>query len=150
MEQSVGKKKHFDFESTSQEDQIKQWHVDGYDKIKPYAFSIHGCIDVHSRRILWLSIVPLNNNPEVVGKLYLDYVKSVGGCPKKVVGNRGTENSYIAAFQRYFRRNSIDESTGENSFVYDKSMSNQQIETQWSQLRKSCTGWWMDHYIHSL
>ena len=61
--------------------------------------------DGYSRRILWLSIVSSNNNPEIVGKLYLDYVKSVGGCPKKVVGNRGTENSYIAAFQRYFRRN---------------------------------------------
>ena len=70
-------------------------HVDGYDKLKPYSFPVHGCI-------LWLSIVPLNNNPNIVGKLYLDYVKSIGGCSKKVVGDQGTENSYIAAFQRYF------------------------------------------------
>ena len=21
------------------------WHIDGYDKLKPYGFSIHGCID---------------------------------------------------------------------------------------------------------
>ena len=63
------------------------WHFDGYDKLKPYGFPIHGCIDGYSRRILWLPIVPSNNNPEIVGKLYLGYVKSVGVCPKKVVGD---------------------------------------------------------------
>ena len=90
--------------------------------------------------------MPSNNNPEIVGKLYLDNVKSVGGCPKKVVGDRGTENSDIAAFQRYFRRNGIDESAGENSFLYGKSVSNQRIEAYWSQLRKSCTAWWMNFF----
>ena len=30
------------------------WHVDGYDKLKPYGFCIHGAIDGYSRRILWL------------------------------------------------------------------------------------------------
>ena len=44
------------------------WHVDGYDNLKPYGFPIHGCIDGYSRRILWLSIVPSNKNPEIVGK----------------------------------------------------------------------------------
>ena len=63
------------------------WHIDGYDKLKPYDFPIHGCIDGCSRRILWLSIMPSSNNSEIVGKLYLDYVKSRGVCPKKVVGD---------------------------------------------------------------
>ena len=30
------------------------WHIDGYDKLKPFSFSIHGCIDGYSRRIMWL------------------------------------------------------------------------------------------------
>ena len=30
------------------------WHVDGYDKLKPYGFCINGAIDGYSRRILWL------------------------------------------------------------------------------------------------
>ena len=25
------------------------WHVDGYDKLKPYGFPIHGCVDGFSR-----------------------------------------------------------------------------------------------------
>ena len=27
------------------------WHVDGHDKLKPFGFSIHGCIDGFSRRL---------------------------------------------------------------------------------------------------
>ena len=29
------------------------WHLDGYDKLKPYGFSIHGCIDGY---VNWLNI----------------------------------------------------------------------------------------------
>ena len=32
------------------------WHADGYDKLKPYGFLIHGCIDGYSRQILWLKV----------------------------------------------------------------------------------------------
>ena len=32
------------------------WHIDGYDKLKPFGFSIHGCIDGYSRRIMWLEV----------------------------------------------------------------------------------------------
>ena len=28
------------------------WHIDGYDKLKPYGFCIHGAIDGYTRRIL--------------------------------------------------------------------------------------------------
>ena len=28
------------------------WHIDGYDKLKPYGFALHGCIDGYSRKIL--------------------------------------------------------------------------------------------------
>jgi hypothetical protein len=31
------------------------WHADGYDKLKPHRFPIHGCIDGFSRRVLWLA-----------------------------------------------------------------------------------------------
>ena len=45
------------------------WHVDGYDKLKPYGFCIHGAIDVYSRRILWLEVLNFNNSSICV----LDY-----------------------------------------------------------------------------
>lgn len=46
------------------------WHVDGYDKLKPFGFCIHGCIDGYSRRIMWLEVASSNNNPAIVAKYY--------------------------------------------------------------------------------
>lgn len=51
------------------------WHTDGHDKLKPFGFSVHGCIDGFSRRLLWLEVGPTNKNPEVIAKYYLDAVK---------------------------------------------------------------------------
>ena len=32
------------------------WHIDGYDKLKPYGFYVHGAIDGFSRRIMWIEV----------------------------------------------------------------------------------------------
>ena len=37
------------------------WHTDGYDKLKPFGFPIHGCIDGWSRKIIWLRVARSNN-----------------------------------------------------------------------------------------
>ncbi|KAK3729180.1 hypothetical protein QZH41_000583 [Actinostola sp. cb2023] len=60
------------------------WHMDGYDKLKPYGFPIHGCIDGFSRKMLWLRLSRSNNNPSVVANWYLEAVKELGGCPVKI------------------------------------------------------------------
>ena len=44
------------------------WHIDGYDKLKPYGLSIHGCVDGFSRRIIWLEVQRSNKNLHVVAK----------------------------------------------------------------------------------
>ena len=49
------------------------WHMDGYDKLKPYGFPIHGCIDGFSRRIIWLNVARTNNNPAVIAKFFIKY-----------------------------------------------------------------------------
>lgn len=33
------------------------WHIDGYDKLKPWGFPIHGGIDGFSRKLLWLKVL---------------------------------------------------------------------------------------------
>ena len=43
------------------------WHIDGYDKLKPYGFAIHGAIDGYSRRIVWLYVSASKNNPSNIG-----------------------------------------------------------------------------------
>ena len=57
------------------------WHTDGYDKLKPYGFPIHGCIDGFSRRVIWLKVSRTNNDPAVIAGFYLEGVEELGGCP---------------------------------------------------------------------
>ena len=45
------------------------WYVDGYDKLEPYGFSLHGCIDGWSRKITWLTVTRSNNHPEIIANL---------------------------------------------------------------------------------
>ena len=41
------------------------WHVDRYDKLKPYGLPIHGSVEEFSRRILWLKVYKSNNYPVI-------------------------------------------------------------------------------------
>ena len=69
----------------------KAWHADGYDKIKPFGFPIHGCIDVYSRKILWLYVMRSNNLPDNIAAYYLDAVREHGGCPLELYTDLGTD-----------------------------------------------------------
>lgn len=46
------------------------WHIDGYDKLKPFGFAIHGAIDGFSGRIMWLEVGPSNNSPKIVSRYF--------------------------------------------------------------------------------
>ena len=122
------------------------WHVDGYDKLKPYGFSIHGAIDGYSRRVMWLNLTRSNKNPKNVCDFFMNTCIEIEGIPKKIVADRGTENVYLAASQRFLRRGHGDSAAGEKSFQYGKSVSNQRIEAWWSLLRRTCTNWWMNYF----
>ncbi|KAK0140079.1 hypothetical protein N1851_023010 [Merluccius polli] len=39
------------------------WHLDGYDKLKPYGICINGCIDGFSRKMIWLNAYTTNSDP---------------------------------------------------------------------------------------
>ena len=54
------------------------WHLDGYDKLKPFGFAIHGAINGYSRRILWLKVGQTNNDPRVVISYYLSCIRQIG------------------------------------------------------------------------
>ena len=112
------------------------WHLDGYDKLKPFGFPIHGCIDGFSRKILWLKLVPSNNDPSLIGELYLNCIAEMGVVPKKVRTDCGSENVIVAAAQCFFRRNGADTFAGEKAHIYGSSHSNQRIEAWWSHFRR--------------
>ena len=56
------------------------WHIDGYDKLKPFGFAIHGCIDGYSRRIMWLEVGMSNNDPTVVARYFVKCIIEMGIC----------------------------------------------------------------------
>ena len=122
------------------------WHIDGYDKLKPFGFCVHGAIDGFSRRILWLEVASSNNDPCIVAQYYLDCVRQIEGTARVVRGDRGTENGNVAAIQRFFRRTAGDDFSGEKSFMFGKSTSNQRIEAWWGHLRKGCAQWWIQFF----
>ena len=122
------------------------WHLDGYDKLKPFGLCIHGAIDGYSRRILWLEVGTSNNDQRIVARYFLDCVKQVGVVPRCVRGDRGTESVNICALQHFFRRDRTDPMAGEKSFLYGRSASNQRIEAWWSFLRKNATDWWINFF----
>ncbi|KAK2554872.1 hypothetical protein P5673_023534 [Acropora cervicornis] len=122
------------------------WHIDGYDKLKPYGFCVHGAIDGYSRRIMWLEVGRSNNNPRLIASYFLDCVKELVGVPRIIRGDQGTENVNVAAIQRFFRYDDQDDFAGEKSFLYGRSVSNQRIEAWWGFLRRSDTEWWINFF----
>jgi len=75
------------------------WHCDGYDKLKPFGFALHGCIDGFSRKILWLHCGTTNNDPKVILHYYLATVQNLRGCPLLLRSDCGTETGLVAAAQ---------------------------------------------------
>jgi len=112
------------------------WHVDGYDKLKPYGLCISGCIDGFSRQVIWLNVYNTNNNPTVIGGYYMEAVEHLASCPATVRADMGTENGLIEVFQKLL--------AGDNSFRSGKSSTNQRIECWWAFLRRQCIQYWMD------
>eukprot|EP00731_Ephydatia_muelleri_P030947 Em0022g461a len=120
------------------------WHIDGYDKLKPFGFPIHACIDGFSRKIIWLELTATNNDPDVVVKFYLDAVVKLEGCPTLVRSDCGTENVLIATCQMALRHKHDDQFAGDNSFIFGSSVRNTRIESWWSRLRSFRSDWWID------
>ncbi|XP_074656822.1 uncharacterized protein LOC141910031 isoform X2 [Tubulanus polymorphus] len=115
-------------------------HLDGYDKLKPFGFPIHGCIDGFSRRILWLRVGNTNNDPEVVAWYFLDFVQDIEAVPRCIRMDAGTENGRIAAIQKAFRAEYDDETC----VLVGRSTSNQRIERWWRSLRNEVVQFWMN------
>lgn len=119
------------------------WHLDGYDKLKPFGFSIHACIDGFSRNLMWLEVGTTNKNPKVTAYYFLNTVEKYECLPTIVRSDKGTENVLIESLQICLRREHDDKFAGEISYIKGRSVHNQRIESYWGQLRNHS----MDFYI---
>lgn len=117
------------------------WHCDGYDKLKPYGFPIHGGIDGFSRKIIWLRVVSSNNNPATMASLFVKAVEDLGVFPYCVRTDCGTENGLIAAAQSFLHRKN-----DHKAHMFGSSHHNQRIESWWSQFRRLKSGYLMGFF----
>ncbi|XP_057311869.1 uncharacterized protein LOC130649584 [Hydractinia symbiolongicarpus] len=122
------------------------WHMDGYDKLKPFGFAIHGAIDGWSRKILWLNVGASNNNPKIIAAYFLKCVTRLQSTSRCIRADRGSENVVVGGIQRFFRRDGEDDSSGEKSFRYGPSTRNQRIESWWCQFRKNRCNYWINYF----
>ena len=90
------------------------WHIDGYDKLKPFGFCIHGAIHGFSWWFLWLEVGYTNNDPTVNSRYFVDCVRQLGGTARVRRADCGTENGYVAAVQR---RDGEDDWAGDDSSI---------------------------------
>ncbi|XP_076093828.1 uncharacterized protein LOC143064690 [Mytilus galloprovincialis] len=117
-------------------------HVDGYDKLKPFGISIHGCMDGFSRKIMWLTASHTNKNPRHVARNYVEHLKRYKRVPRLIRTDAGTENVLIHRIQIALRSRHNDHMAGVNSVSVGRSTANQRIEMLWSFLMRNFTTFW--------
>ena len=115
------------------------WHLDRYDKLKPFGFAIHGAVDGYSRKVLWLKVLRSINLPNDIEALYLSCVEELQSAPFKIIIDLGTENALAAAIQSFFRQDA-------NAHQYVPSPRNQSVGCWWSYFCKCCAGWWREFF----
>jgi hypothetical protein len=98
-----------------------QWHIDGYHKLRPFGFFIHGCIDGFSRKILWLELAESNHDPKLIANYFVDSVTAIRAVPSGIQADRGTENVIVAAIQRWLHWSIFGNDDAYNSFQYVRS-----------------------------
>jgi hypothetical protein len=77
------------------------WHQDGNEKCRPWGFYVHGCVDGHSRRIVYL-LCAGNKRADTVFSVFLQGVQDMG-LPSRVRGDFGTENNKIEKYMIQMR-----------------------------------------------
>ena len=88
---------------------------------------------------MWLFVSTTNNDPLLVGNLYLNCIKQYKIVPNLLRMDAETENIYCQDFQSYC--------TGEEeSFLYASSTRNQIIDAFWSRLKRYKLSWWSDFF----
>ena len=96
------------------------WHVDGYHKLIPWKFVVHGGIDGYSRVVTYLQ-ASTNNTAQTALSAFLEGVGSYG-IPLRVRSDHGGENNLIAEYMVQQR------GAGRGSIIMGRSVHNQRIE----------------------
>ena len=120
------------------------WNVaslDGHDKLCGYQnwtfpIGIYGCLDTFSRKILFLSVLYSNSNPNVIGRKYFEFLYEYKHMPRFIRLDKGSETGKMATMQVYLTNQLNNDLTDPNdSIIYGKSPTNK-IERWWRDLHE--------------
>lgn len=114
------------------------WHIDSYDKLKPYGICIN---DGYSHLLIWLKALSTSSDPK--GNYFTDSVSAKKGCLARFRADLGTENGHVCQMQNSMRWDHLDQ-FAKKSFIYGSSNHNQRIECWWSFLRTHQSQYWVD------
>nr|XP_017208764.1 uncharacterized protein zmp:0000000984 [Danio rerio] len=120
------------------------WHVDSYDKLKPFGICINGAIDGFSRAMIWLHAFSTNSDPKIIAGYFIAEVEKRLGTPSRIRSDLGTENVTMADMQRFLRWSTDHNVT--NCFITGSSNHNQRIESWWAFLRRHHAQDWMNRF----
>lgn len=108
------------------------WHIDSYDKLKPYGICINGCVDGFSRKVIWVEAFVTNSDPKFICGYYMAAVSKANGCPHMIRIDKGTENVHVTTVQKFLH----DDQNNGTSVIIGPSLSNVKIESWWGWYRK--------------
>ncbi|KAK7690570.1 hypothetical protein QCA50_005668 [Cerrena zonata] len=105
------------------------WHMDGNEKLRPWGFYVHGCIDGHSRLIIYL-LCSNNKRARNVRIIFLTIGIRRHGWPSRVRADFGTENNEVEDVM-------IEHWGPEHRpYLRGRSLHNVRIERLWRDVRK--------------
>jgi len=87
-------------------------------------------------RVIWLRAAVSNHRPALIGKYFVDSAQQIGGYPKHVRTDYGTENNIVAAISRSVANDS-------SAQTYGTPPVNQRIEAWWLFYRRYQSQWWI-------
>ncbi len=120
------------------------WHVDSYDKLKPFGICINGATDGFSRLMIWLHAYSTNSNPKIIAGYFIEEVEKRMGTASRIHSDLGTENVTMAEMQKFLRWTMDRDGHFSNYFIHGSSNHNQRIESWWALLRKHHAQYWMN------
>nr|AOC97497.1 ethylene- and jasmonate-responsive plant defensin [Flammulina velutipes] len=104
------------------------WHQDGHEKLKFWGFWVHGCVDGHSRLIVYMECRS-NKRSDTVQQCFLAGVEMLG-WPSRVRGDFGTENNGIERVMVFHW------GEGHRAYLRGRSTHNVCIERLWVDIQK--------------
>ncbi|EFI28269.1 hypothetical protein CC1G_14293 [Coprinopsis cinerea okayama7 len=104
------------------------WHHDGNEKLKPWGFYVHGCVDGYSRLFIYL-VCSNNKRSATVAACFMEAVSRYG-WPSRMRGDFGTENNEVE------RRMNARWGALHRAYLRGKSLNNIRMERGWRDVRK--------------